>query len=94
MRALAYVLLVIGFLLLGASSMDEMRGVTHKPWSWLRRDRHYDRYLYRIPVMEKDNPILFRQFMRTHWIYAGAFEVVGIILLIGTWPKADEAPNP
>lgn len=93
MRALGYVLLVIGFLLLGASAMDQMRGATHKPWSWPRRF-HRDAYLYRINVVEKDNPALFHQFMRTHWIYAGAFAVSGIIILLATRKTADEAPNP
>jgi hypothetical protein len=78
---LSYILILLGAYLIVASSYEEFRGVTHKPYS-LGRRRLNQSYLYRIPVQREQNPKLFRQFMTGHWIWAVGIEGVGWLLYI------------
>ena len=83
----SYILLALGIFLLAVAAYDQCRGITHKPLTIFRaygESRNNRRYLYRIPVHREQNPQLFSDFMRTHWIYATAITAVGIALYLGS----------
>jgi hypothetical protein len=80
MRAISYILILLGIYLLVTATYDEFRGITRKPATLMRRARYNPAYLYRIPVRQEQNPELFRQFMEIHWLYAAGFEGAGLVL--------------
>ena len=83
MRALSFILIVLGLYLLGSVYYDEYRGSTFMPatlFGGKTGPRFSRQYLYSIPVRKEQNPELFRRFMVRHWIYAGIVEVAGCIL--------------
>jgi hypothetical protein len=86
MRALSYILVVLGIYLLASASYQEYHGRTFKPATLLpakATSRSANRgYLYSISVLKSQNPELFHQFIVTHWIYAGVVEVAGCILFM------------
>ena len=85
MRPLAYIFIALGIYLLVCAGFDEVRGITHKPVTFLRTfgtSRFNGWYLYSIPVRREQNPPLFRKFMVTHWIYAVLIESAGWILYL------------
>ncbi|MGP8202238.1 MAG: hypothetical protein ACLQU4_22390 [Limisphaerales bacterium] len=43
---------------------------------------HNHAYQFRIHVLKKNNPELFREFMEAHWLWAVLIEAAGIVLLV------------
>ena len=83
MRALSYILMVLGIFLLVNAGYEEFHGSTTKPVALMGR-RYNTAYLYRIRVLRDNNPELFREFMSTHWIYASVIEGAGCFLYLKT----------
>ncbi|MGD0816349.1 MAG: hypothetical protein ABSA83_22380 [Verrucomicrobiota bacterium] len=87
--ASSYILIVLGIYLLASAGCQEFRGDTVRPAMYLpftRRailDRgHNHAYQFRIHVLKKNNPELFREFMEAHWLWAVLIEAAGIVLLV------------
>ena len=83
MRALSYILIVLGIYLLVNAGYEEFHGSTTKPLTLMGR-RHNSAYLYRTHVLRENNPELLRQFMTTHWIYASLIQGAGCFLFLKT----------
>ncbi len=73
--------------MLAHCAIDEIHGITHKPYQWFGLRRYNSRYLYAIPVRRENNPELFREFMTTHWIYAVLVSGVGCGLYLTNRPS-------
>lgn len=92
MRALSYVLIVLGVILLALAVNDEVSGTTHVPLQprSFRRHAYNSGYLYRRIVRRSEQPQLFREFMTWHWVYAGLIAGIGCALYITTNPPKNE----
>ncbi len=89
MRLVAGILVATGIYLLGCAAFDEWRGSTHQPFYFIGRHRYNSAYLYRLSVAKANNPELFRKFMGRHWVYAAAFSVGGVILILAAKNQED-----
>jgi hypothetical protein len=75
------ILIVLGIYLLASAGYDEFRGSTTTPA--MHTDKHHNTaYLRSLPLLKKNEPELFRQFMVTHWIYASLVEITGCTLYL------------
>lgn len=82
MRAVSYILILLGLYLLATTGYDEYRGITHKPLGPVGTARgtvENAHYLAAIPVHRSQNAALFHQFIEVHWIYAALVEVAGCL---------------
>jgi hypothetical protein len=92
MRVLSYILIVAGICLLAGAGYQEFHGITNRPVRFMpfsKRDvwdhRRYNAYQFAIPVLKKNNPALFREFMNYHWVYASMVLVGGVLLNGASW---------
>jgi hypothetical protein len=82
MRAVSYILILLGLYLLATTGYDQFRGITHKPFGPVgtaQGTNHNARYLTAIPVHQDQNATLFHQFIVVHWIYAALIEGAGCL---------------
>jgi hypothetical protein len=75
------ILIVLGIYLLVSAGYDEFRGSTTTPAMHLEK-HHNTAYLHSLPLLKKNEPELFREFMATHWIYASLVEISGFTLYL------------
>jgi hypothetical protein len=88
--AFSYVLIILGIYLLAHAGYQELRGDTIRPEVYLPFTKraildtgHRNKaWQFRIHVLKKDNPELFREFMEAHWLWAIVIEAAGIVLLV------------
>jgi hypothetical protein len=88
MRLLSYILMLLGIYLLAVAAYQEIHGRTTRPAMFLpfteraiRERRHsFNNYIFSVPVLKRNNPQLFREFMTTHWVWAALILGGGVVL--------------
>jgi hypothetical protein len=88
MRAVSYILMVLGIYLLASAAYQEIHGITTRPYKYLPFSRdailesdYVDHsYQFSIQVLKKNNPQRFREFMEAHWLWASLIEAAGVVL--------------
>jgi hypothetical protein len=98
MRAMSYVLIILGIYLLASAGFEKIRGKTPRPFryvpfsqrSLLENDEVDPTYKFSAPVLKSKQPEMFRGFINAHWLYAFIIEFAGICLWAAqdSWKRA------